>query len=382
MVKAATNITLIEGEIVKVSPIEENENNNESFYVYILNSVKKAGKIVSYAVLPIHIIPDDSSGQKIELDLLRTHKRKISEKIESPAHQNRYYRATLELNELPAQGQWRFTPVDRITNIAVQKQIEQNLVKSFVQSNFSIVDGKPLFVSGIAESRTIPKESNTPYYIDIDVSHAAIAGFIPQEVADILKNHGKISRLGTAASVAKDENTDKLRQIYDKARPNQTMSFDDFSNYIKTGMSYFNTQAPLDSKDIQDRLPEGAFLKYPDKEKIKFKFVERRPDISLEDAFHAHGFIAEEDTYKTLKAAGLKTLRHAFESLEEHGVSILRTAFHKANKSSNSDHCSLHDILEDLWEAHKTFVTVLENPNDYEPFPWSTQTAYPIQEVK
>lgn len=385
MPNPSSNLTLMPGEIVKItsSRHEQGESTDENVkYAYILNSVKKGSKTVSYVILPVVAIPKNEEMHPLELELLRTHRRRISDKLLTTTTSPNSFRVIFEPDEIPATGELKLTPINSVQNIAEQKKIEGAVAKSFVNQHFSIVNGSPMFVGSIAASRALPKINDDPYFLDIDVHDAAAAGYIPLEVADILKKFGKISRLGTASNIAKDQNPDKLLQIYDKARPRQSMPFDVFSNYITAGYSYFNSEILNNAQGAQARIPANAILQYPKKEKIAFKFVERRPDISLEDAFHAHGFIAEEDTYKTLKAAGLKTLRHAFESLQEHGISILRTAFHKANKGYNSDHCSLHDILEDLWEAHKTFEIVLKNPNDYAPFPWSTQTSYPIQEVK
>lgn len=380
MGKTTKNMTFFSGEIVKVSEVSGKDD--YSFHVYVLRSDKKEGVITSYAVLPIHIIPNNKSGQQLDLELLRTQRGHISDRINSPEHKEQHYRATLQLESIPAQGNWKLTKIDRITDIGTQKEIEKKLLQSLEQSNFSLLNGRPQFIRGIDESRAMSKTKDAPYYIDIDVLQAAAAGFIPKSVAKILKQHGKINRLGTAADIANDQDADKLRQIYDKTLPDPKITFDYFARSIKKGMASFSEQVIEQTKALQERLPQGVTLKYPSPETVKFKFVERRPDLSLTDAFLTHGFITEEDTYKTLKAGKFGTMQVAAEAIEKHGIAPLQVAYRKANISKKPNPLSLSEILEDFYAAHGAFEETIAHPKDYTPFPSSTQTAYPVPEAK
>jgi hypothetical protein len=369
------------GEIVKITPSlhEQGESTDENVkYAYILDSVKKGAKTVSYVFLPVVAIPKDKEMHQLELELLRTHRGRISDKLVTTNASPNSFRVIFEPGEIPATGELKLTPINSVQNIAEQKKIEQALAKSFVNQHFSIVNGSPMFVGSIAASRALPKTNDAPYFLDIDVHDAAAAGYIPLEVADILKKFGKISRLGTASNIATDQNPDKLLQIYDKARPRQSMPFDVFSNYITAGYSFFNTEILNNAQVAQAKIPAGAILQFPKKEKVTFKFVERQPDLSIDDAYHTHSFIMNEETYKVLKAAKIRTLREAFDMVQEHGVSPLREAF---NKVKDKDF-TLREIAKDIREAQELFDHTIENPDEYVPFDWSTQLHYPIREVK
>jgi hypothetical protein len=227
---------------------------------------------------------------------------------------------------------------------------------------------------------------------------AAKAKLIPQEVADILRTYGKIQRLSTALRIASDPDKGKLYQIYAKASPAPSISYNDFRHSIRQGMSRLSQEIVNTPEEFQARLDEDTILRYSGKEKITFKFkpnilipdtstanedskaiqdmTGKIPDISIDDAKN-EGYFIHPDTHYILQTAGVKTLREACGLASIKSSHILKMAFGKALITF----IPLKTIKADIIEAFHAFEDNISNPDEYGGFKEGTKIIYKDREL-
>jgi acetolactate synthase regulatory subunit len=390
-------VSLQMGEIAKYynhSP--EGDIQDEEFF-YVVDKVMHGDKIEGYLLLPVHIFKKDSPDEnhKQELDLLQKKRGFISERF-TGNNSTTYYRAECMIVMHGTDYKEFSIPVDLIADVRRHKILLEKSIEQFVDSNHvHITQGQSTsmfsVLNGVASQRKQAPEHGVGNYLDIDLMAAAKAELIPQEVADILRTHGKIQRLSTALRISSDPDKGKLYQIFAKESPTPSISYNDFRHSIRQGMSRLSQEIANNPEEFQARLDEDTILRYSGKEKITFRFkpniqmpdtsaaqdmTEKIPDISIDDAKN-EGYFIHPDTHYILQTAGVKTLREAWGLASIKSSNILKMAFGKALITF----IPLKTIKADIIEAFHAFEDNISNPDEYGGFKEGTKIIYKDREL-